>query len=219
MQNPNLQGLEKMENFDDLRVNMRLTLRNYYNNFDGDQLDNLKKKLVRKWVRNELILEDPNNEQKLKTKKYKQMLKDETVIVQKQMSKEDKKIRLGLYPSTVRKQKMIMIKQYLEKKYPGRLNLKGESKTIYDDKEVDDERKKLTNQTSMIELKEMLNIELEDEEKEYKMHLKTRATWQNIQNDLKQEQEKRMKMHNMTSGNTLKTEMYNDKMYNVKIKF
>lgn len=191
MSNPNLEGLEKMENFDDLRVNIRLTLRLYYGNFDGDQLDNLKKKLVRKWVRNELILEDPNNKQKLETKKYKKMLKDETVIVHEQMSKEAKKLRLGLY-NPVRQEKTEMIKQYLEKKYPGRVNLKGTSKTVLDDKEVDEKRKELLLRTSMIALKEMMNIELNWAEKEYQEHLKTRATGQNIQQHLADEQAKRM---------------------------
>ena len=202
-----------MIKFDDLQVNIRLTLRLYYNNFDGDQLDNVKKELVRKWVRNEIILEDPNDEQKLETEKYKQMLKDETVIVQKQIAEEDKKLRLGLYPA-VRQQKTEMIKQYLENKYPGRVNLKGKSNTVLDDNEVDEERKKLTNQTSMIQLKEMLNIELNWAEKEFQEHLKIRATFENIQKDLADEQAKRMKMHNTTSGNLLKTEMYI-----VKIKF
>ena len=202
-----------MIKFDDLQVNIRLTLRLYYNNFDGDQLDNVKKELVRKWVRNEIILEDPNDEQKLETEKYKQMLKDETVIVKKQIAEEDKKLRLELYPA-VRQQKTEMIKQYLENKYPGRVNLKGKSNTVLDDNEVDEERKELTNQTSMIQLKEMLNIELNWAEKEFQEHLKIRATFENIQKDLADEQAKRMKMHNTTSGNLLKTEMYI-----VKIKF
>lgn len=187
MSNTNLENFEKMIKFDDLQVDIRLTLRLYYNNFDGDQLDNLNLKLVRKWVRNELIMEDINNKQKLETEKYEQMLKDETVIVKKQMSKEDKKLRLGKG-----QQKTEMVKQYLEKKYPGRVNLKGTSKTVLDDNEVDEERKKLTNQTSMIQLKEMLNIELNWAEKEFQEHLKTRATAQNIQQDLEQEQAKRM---------------------------
>ena len=202
-----------MIKFDDLQVDIRLTLRLYYNNFDGDQLDDLNLELVRKWVRNEIILEDPNDEQKLETEKYKQMLKDETVIVQKQIAEEDKKLRLGLYPA-VRQQKTEMIKQYLENKYPGRVNLKGKSNTVLDDNEVDEERKELTNQTSMIQLKEMLNIELNWAEKEFQEHLKIRATFENIQKDLADEQAKRMKMHNTTSGNLLKTEMYI-----VKIKF
>jgi len=202
-----------MIKFDDLQVNIRLTLRLYYNNFDGDQLDNVKKELVRKWVRNEIILEDPNDEQKLETEKYKQMLKDETVIVQKQIAEEDKKLRLGLYPA-VRQQKTEMIKQYLENKYPGRVNLKGKSNTVLDDNEVDEERKELFLRTSMIALKKMMNIELDDWEKEYQEHLKIRATFENIQKDLADEQAKRMKMHNTTSGNLLKTEMYI-----VKIKF
>jgi len=202
-----------MIKFDDLQVDIRLTLRLYYNNFDGDQLDDLNLELVRKWVRNELIMEDINNKQNLETEKYEQMLKDETVIVKKQMSKKDKKLRLGLYPA-VRQQKTEMIKQYLENKYPGRVNLKGKSNTVLDDNEVDEERKKLTNQTSMIQLKEMLNIELNWAEKEFQEHLKIRATFENIQKDLADEQAKRMKMHNTTSGNLLKTEMYI-----VKIKF
>ena len=199
-----------MSKFDDLQVNIRLTLRLYYNSFDGDQLDNLQKNLVTKWVRNEIILEDPNNEQKFKTEKYKQMLKHETVIVQEQMSQEDKKIRLGLHG--YRQQKTEMIKQYLEQKYPGRVNLKGKSNTVLDDNEVDEERKELLLRTSMIALKKMMNIELNWAEKEYLEHLKTRATWQNIQKDLADEQAKRMKMHNTTSGNLLKTEV-------VQIKF
>ena len=198
-----------MIKFDDLQVDIRLTLRLYYNNFDGDQLDDLNLELVRKWVRNELIMEDINNKQNLETEKYEQMLKDETVIVKKQMSKEDKKLRLGKG-----QQKTEMIKQYLENKYPGRVNLKGKSNTVLDDNEVDEERKKLTNQTSMIQLKEMLNIELNWAEKEFQEHLKIRATFENIQKDLADEQAKRMKMHNTTSGNLLKTEMYI-----VKIKF
>ena len=202
-----------MIKFDDLQVDIRLTLRLYYNNFDGDQLDDLNLELVRKWVRNELIMEDINNKQNLETEKYEQMLKDETVIVKKQMSKKDKKLRLGLYQA-VRQQKTEMIKQYLENKYPGRVNLKGKSNTVLDDNEVDEERKELTNQTSMIQLKEMLNIELNWAEKEFQEHLKIRATFENIQKDLADEQAKRMKMHNTTSGNLLKTEMYI-----VKIKF
>jgi len=198
-----------MIKFDDLQVDIRLTLRLYYNNFDGDQLDDLNLELVRKWVRNELIMEDINNKQNLETEKYEQMLKDETVIVKKQMSKEDKKLRLGKG-----QQKTEMIKQYLENKYPGRVNLKGKSNTVLDDNEVDEERKELTNQTSMIQLKEMLNIELNWAEKEFQEHLKIRATFENIQKDLADEQAKRMKMHNTTSGNLLKTEMYI-----VKIKF
>ena len=198
-----------MIKFDDLQVDIRLTLRLYYNNFDGDQLDDLNLELVRKWVRNELIMEEINNKQNLETEKYEQMLKDETVIVKKQMSKEDKKLRLGKG-----QQKTEMIKQYLENKYPGRVNLKGKSNTVLDDNEVDEERKELTNQTSMIQLKEMLNIELNWAEKEFQEHLKIRATFENIQKDLADEQAKRMKMHNTTSGNLLKTEMYI-----VKIKF
>ena len=66
----------------------------------------------------------------------------------------------------------------------------------------------------MIQLKEMLNIELNWAEKEFQEHLKIRATFENIQKDLADEQAKRMKMHNTTSGNLLKTEMYI-----VKIKF
>ena len=198
-----------MIKFDDLQVNIRLTLRLYYNNFDGDQLDDLNLELVRKWVRNELIMEDINNKQNLETEKYEQMLKDETVIVKKQMSKENKKLRLGKG-----QQKTEMIKQYLENKYPGRVNLKGKSNTVLDDNEVDEERKELFLRTSMIALKKMMNIELDDWEKEYQEHLKIRATFENIQKDLADEQAKRMKMHNTTSGNLLKTEMYI-----VKIKF
>ena len=198
-----------MIKFDDLQVDIRLTLRLYYNNFDGDQLDDLNLELVRKWVRNELIMEDINNKQNLETEKYEQMLKDETVIVKKQMSKEDKKLRLGKG-----QQKTEMIKQYLENKYPGRVNLKGKSNTVLDDNEVDEERKELFLRTSMIALKKMMNIELDDWEKEYQEHLKIRATFENIQKDLADEQAKRMKMHNTTSGNLLKTEMYI-----VKIKF
>ena len=44
----------------------------------------------------------------------------------------------------------------------------------------------------MIALKEMMNIELNWAEKEYQEHLKTRATAKNIQQDLADEQAKRM---------------------------
>lgn len=192
MSNPNLQDLEQMDKFDMFQVNIRLTLRLYYGNFDGDQLMKLNYGMIKKWVRNELILEDINNKKKLETKKYKNMLKQEIIIVLTQMSEEDKKLRLGLKPAVVKQDKLKMIKKYLEKNYPGRLNLKGNSKTIYDDKEVDKERKELLLRTSMIALKEMMNIELDDWEKEYQEHLKTRATFQNIQKDLADEQAKRM---------------------------
>ena len=207
MQNPNLENLEKNEKFDMFQVHIRLTLRQYYGHFDGDQLKHLNYKKIKQWVMNELIRENPDNESKLNTPHYKSILKTEALNVADAIEKEDEQFRLGLKPAVTKDKKIIIVKKLLQDKFPGRLNFKTGSKIVYDDKEVDDMRKKLMLKTSMVEVKRMAKIELNDFEEDYENFLKTRPTFEMIQEALAQAQQKQMK-----STNPLKTEV-------VQIKF
>ena len=54
MSNPNLEGIEKLENYDDKEVSMKMSIRFYLSYFYGDQLNDVKYKRAIKWLLNEI---------------------------------------------------------------------------------------------------------------------------------------------------------------------
>ena len=179
MSNPNLEGLEKIENYDDKEVSMKMSIRFYLSYFYGDQLNNVDYRRAKKWLLNEMPV--------LNTRKYKKLMKQAFVDIAMEFEKEFNDGILGFLGKGAREKKKQLVKQILEAKF-GEDRLKMKTKVIYEDKEVDGLRKELFNRTLLKKVKEMAGVPQTEDEIEWWKAYENRESVAKIQARLALEQ-------------------------------
>ena len=179
MSNPNLEGIEKLENYDDKEVSMKMSIRFYLSYFYGDQLNDVNYKRAKKWLLNEIPV--------LNTRKYKKLMRQAFVDIAVKFEKEFNDSILGLGGKGARERKKQLVKQILEAKF-GKDRLKMKTKVIYEDKEVDALRKELFNRTLLKKVKEMAGVPQTEDEIEWWKVYENRESVSKIQARLALEQ-------------------------------
>ena len=175
MSNPNLEGLEKLENYDDKEVSMKMSIRFYLSYFYGDQLNDVNYKRAKKWLLNEIPVVN------------KKLMRQAFVDIAVEFEKEFNDGILGFLGKGAKQKKRQLVKQILEAKF-GEDRLKMKTKVIYEDKEVDALRKELYNRTLLKKVKEMAGVPQTEDEIEWWKAYENRQSVKKIQDRLALEQ-------------------------------
>tara|TARA_B100001059_G_scaffold115770_1_gene116099 strand:- start:1169 stop:1726 length:558 start_codon:yes stop_codon:yes gene_type:complete len=175
MSNPNLEGLEKIEKYDDKEVSMKLSIRFYLSYFYGDQLNDVDYRRAKKWLLNEMSVLN------------KKLMKQAFVDIAMEFEKEFNDGILGFLGKGAREKKMQLVKQILKAKF-GEDRLKMKTKVIYEDKEVDALRKELFNRTLLKKVKKMAGVPQTEDEIEWWKAYENRESVKKIQARLALEQ-------------------------------
>ena len=175
MSNPNLEGIEKLENYDDTAVSMKLSIRFYLSYFYGDQLNDVNYKRAKKWLLNEIPVVN------------KKLMRQAFVDIAVEFEKEFNDGILGFLGKGAKQKKRQLVKQILEAKF-GEDRLKMKTKVIYEDKEVDALRKELYNRTLLKKVKKMAGVPQTEDEIEWWKAYENRQSVKKIQDRLALEQ-------------------------------